>query len=142
MLKPQAFWDASSLVPLCAIQSSTQMALQMERKYRYVVWWATHVEVTSALNRMRRQHEISEATYTQAKLQAEGIKDLWAVVMPSLRIEHDARLLLERYPLGAADALQLAAALSWCEHKPKSKVFLTFDKRLKEAAEATGFNLE
>ncbi len=46
------------------------------------------------------------------------------------------------YPLSAADALQLAAALEWCEGKPRGNVFLTFDRRLREAAELAGFTLE
>jgi hypothetical protein len=46
------------------------------------------------------------------------------------------------HPLRAADAMQLAAALEWCEGKPKGNVFLTFDKRLSEAAGLAGFALE
>jgi predicted nucleic acid-binding protein len=46
------------------------------------------------------------------------------------------------HPLSAADALQLAAALEWCEGKPQGNVFLTFDRRLREAAGLAGFTLE
>jgi len=59
-----------------------------------------------------------------------------------VEIARDARTLLELYPLRAADALQLSAALEWCEGAPKGKVFLTFDKRLGEAAGLAGFTLQ
>jgi len=61
---------------------------------------------------------------------------------PTDKLARGARNLLERYPLRAADALQLAAALEWCEGKPAGNVFLTFDRRLGEAAGLAGFTLE
>jgi len=75
-------------------------------------------------------------------MQADGLAILWSVIAPSAKIGFEARALLERYPLRAADALQLAAALEWCEGKPTGNVFLTFDKRLREAAGLAGFTLE
>ena len=36
--------------------------------------------------------------------------------------------LVERYDLRAADSLQLAAALAWCEDAPRGRVFLTADQ--------------
>jgi predicted nucleic acid-binding protein len=142
VLKPVAFWDASVLVTLCVDQTPTPQAFLFESKYRIAVWWATHVEITSALAHLLRRREITPNEFAQAKLQAEGLANLWQVIEPSARVALDARTLLERYPLRAADALQLAAALQWCEGKPKSRVFLTFDRRLSEAAGLAGFTLE
>jgi hypothetical protein len=45
------------------------------------------------------------------------------------------------YPLRAADALQLAAALIWCNRHPRGKTFISGDERLLEAAEKEGFNV-
>jgi predicted nucleic acid-binding protein len=44
--------------------------------------------------------------------------------------------------LRAADALQLAAALAWCEGHLNGNVFLTLDRRFREAAGLAGFTLE
>lgn len=66
----------------------------------------------------------------------------WLSVGSTGSIATDACSLLELHPLRAADALQLAAALEWCEGKPKGNVFLTFDQRLREAAGLAGFTLE
>jgi predicted nucleic acid-binding protein len=106
------------------------------------VWWATHVEIASALVRLLRRQEITAIDHVHALRQAEGLANLWRVVEPSAKVARNARALLEIYPLRAADALQLAAALEWCEGKPKENVFLTFDQRLREAAGQAGFTLE
>ena len=142
MLRPVAFWDASVLVPLCVSQTPTLRALLFEGKYQMAVWWATHVEVASAMVRLLRRQEITAIVYAEAKLQAEGLANIWRVIAPSAEVSCNARALLELYPLRAADALQLAAALAWCEGKPQGNVFLTFDLRLREAAGQAGFALE
>ena len=142
MSQPYAFWDTSALVSLCTVQLHTAEALGMLDKYRLVIWWATPVEITSALTRLLRSGDIDATVYAQAQRQSEGYANLWSVVAPSAQIALDARILLERYPLRAADALQLAAALAWCGEKPKGKAFLTFDKKLREVASQAGFTLE
>ena len=48
--------------------------------------------------------------------------------------------LVERYDLRAADSLQLAAVLAWCEDAPQERVFLTTDQKLREAALLSGFD--
>jgi hypothetical protein len=47
---------------------------------------------------------------------------------------------VDRYDLRAADALQLAAALNWCEDAPQGRVFLAVDQKLREAAVLSGFD--
>jgi len=42
--------------------------------------------------------------------------------------------LVDRYDLRAADALQLAAVLVWCEDLPQGGMFLTADQKLQKAA--------
>ena len=42
--------------------------------------------------------------------------------------------------LRAADSFQLAAALEWCEDDPQGRIFLTADRRLREAAWSSGFD--
>jgi predicted nucleic acid-binding protein len=50
--------------------------------------------------------------------------------------------LVERYDLRAADSFQLAAALEWCEDAPQGRVFLTTDKKLRDAALLSGFDVK
>jgi predicted nucleic acid-binding protein len=49
--------------------------------------------------------------------------------------------LIKRYDLHAADSLQMAAALQWCEGIPQGRVFLTADGRLRDAARLVGFDV-
>ena len=49
--------------------------------------------------------------------------------------------LLRRHPLRAGDALQLAAALTWAQSRPKGMRFLSLDARLSEAADREGFTV-
>lgn len=142
MLKPAAFWDSSALIPLCVSQPQTTKARLLYERYGIVAWWATQVEMMSGLTRLERMGQITHDRFLLGKQIAMEIVRGWIPVGSNKRIAVDACSLLELYPLRAADALQLAAALESCEGKTKGKVFLTFDKRLREAAELAGFTLE
>jgi len=48
--------------------------------------------------------------------------------------------LVDRFDLRAADSLQLAATLEWCEYAPQDRVFLTADQKLRDAAILAGFD--
>lgn len=62
----------------------------------------------------------------------------WYEIEPSSGLREVAVQLLHLHDLGAADALQLAAALEW-SGRPASGEFLTFDGRLAAAARREGF---
>jgi predicted nucleic acid-binding protein len=141
MTRPFAFWDASAFVPLCVAQQHTQRSYGFLRDYRPVVWWSTPVEITGALVRLRREGALTAGSYSKARQQAEHYADFWRIVAPSNGILDGARSMLERFPLRAADALQLAAAMGWCGGRPQRRLFLTFDEKLGEAAESVGFTL-
>jgi predicted nucleic acid-binding protein len=53
----------------------------------------------------------------------------------------NAERLLQKYPLRAADAHQLGAAAVAAEGRPESLEFVTFDRRLADAARGEGFCL-
>jgi predicted nucleic acid-binding protein len=138
-----AFWDSSILVPLCVNQPPfTKIARVLVSTYTMNVWWGTDVEVVGAFTRLLRFGGLSNSQFLDAKVQAERLASKWFTVQPSDAIKSRARQLLERYPLRAADSLQLAAALEWCEDRPNGQLFLTADRRLSEAAEQVGFTLQ
>jgi predicted nucleic acid-binding protein len=142
MSLPQAFWDSSALIPLCVQQLQTMKTEALFANYGVTVWWSTQVEIVSGLTRLLRMREIDGTEFADGKQVAQAMAMTWIAIKPSANIEREARALLEQYPLRAADALQLAAALEWCEGKPKGEIFLSFDKRLSEAAGLAGFTLE
>jgi predicted nucleic acid-binding protein len=89
-----------------------------------------------------RMGEIGRNEFLAGKQLAQTLSLTWVSINPSAIIAAEACSLLESHPLSAADALQLAAALEWCEGQPTGKVFLTFDRRLRETAKLVGFALE
>jgi predicted nucleic acid-binding protein len=135
-----AFWDASALVPLCVGQSSTPRAIALYKSYEAVVWWATPVEIASALARLVRMKQLESSDWAKCRQLAAGLADAWFVIQPSGALRARATQLLDRYDLRAADALQLAAALEWCADVPRGRVFLAADEKLREAAILSGFD--
>ncbi len=142
MLKAVAFWDSSALIPLCVTEPQTAKARLLYESYGIVAWWATQVEMMSGLTRLDRTGQIDHDRFLFGKRIAQEIARDWLSVGSTGSIAVVACSLLELHPLRAADAMQLAAALEWCEGKPQGNVFLTFDKRLREAAGLVGFTLE
>ena len=61
-----AFWDASALVPLCVRQGLTPQALSLYKTHDAVVWWATPVEIASALARLMRTSQLNPHDWAKA----------------------------------------------------------------------------
>jgi len=135
-----AFWDTSALVPLCVRQRSTHHAIGLYKSYEVVVWWATPVEIASALARLLRMKQLEPGDWSGARKLAKSLADSWSVIQPSDSLRRRAADLVDDYDLRAADSLQLAAALEWCEGEPRDCVFLTLDQKLREAALLSGFD--
>jgi|CZKF01.1.fsa_nt_gi predicted nucleic acid-binding protein len=142
MSLPFAFWDASALIPLCVLQIHTPQARVLYLNYAVVVWWTTPVEIVSGLTRLKRMSEIDQDEFLIGKQRALDLARIWMPIEPTSSIAARACSLLELYPLRAADALQLSAALNACEDKPQSNVFITADQRLADAARQSGFSVE
>jgi len=107
-----------------------------------VVWWATAVEGRSALVRLQREGALSDSAF---RVSCECFSTLFVSakeILPSVNVRESAYLQLERLPLRAADALQLAAALVWCGERPRGRWFVCADRRLAAAAVAAGFDVK
>jgi predicted nucleic acid-binding protein len=139
-VRVSGFWDTSALVPLCVRQSMTPNVVALYKISDIVVWWTTPVEIASALARLVRMRQISPSDCAKARKLAHVLADSWSVIQPSDALRARAVQLVDRYDLRAADSLQLAAALEWCEEVPQGRAFLTIDERLRTAALLTGFD--
>ena len=134
------FWDTSALIPLCVRQSMTPRAIALYENHDVIVWWGTPVEIASALARLVRMRQIDTSDRAKARELANNLAESWSVIQPSDSLRNRATRLVELYDLRAADALQLAAALDWCENVPQNRIFLTTDRRLQQAALLSGFD--
>ena len=90
--------------------------------------------------RLGRMKQLDSSDWARARQLAAALADAWFVIQPSAGLRAKATQLVDRHDLRAADALQLAAALEWCQDAPQSRVFLTADQKLREAAILTGFD--
>jgi predicted nucleic acid-binding protein len=135
-----AFWDASALVPLCVRQGITPRAIALYKLHDTGAWWATPVEIVSALAWLVRMKQLDSSDWTKARKLAKRLADSWSVIQPSDALRGKSMQIVDRYDLRAADSFQLATALEWCENAPPGRVFLTTDQKLGEAALLSGFD--
>lgn len=134
------FWDTSTVVPLIVEEPmSGPMKALLRGDSEIAVWWATWVECVSAMSRKSRESgdEAVERSREKLRMLAEG----WVEIQPTPRLRSLAGRLLAVHPLRAADALQLAAALRWCQGEPEGREFVSLDERLREAAKKEGFSV-
>ncbi len=136
------FWDASAIIPLCVDEEQTQIVRDLAQKDgAFIVWWGSIVESYSAFARLRRDRSLSPDDEGEVLTVLSELADAWTEIEPSDDIREITRRLLRNYPLRAADSLQLAAAIVWCDKTPKGHHFVCLDKRLREAAVREGFTV-
>jgi predicted nucleic acid-binding protein len=134
-----AFWDSSALVPLCIQESTSRQVRSHLRRFAPVVWWASPVEVQSAVARLHRSGAVNDMEKQGALSRLALLRRAWREILPDDSVRELASRLLDVYTLRASDSLQLAAALTWCQQRPAQRRFICGDALLCEAAEAAGF---
>ncbi len=136
------FWDSSAVVGLC-LQEPHTPALQVLSGMdpALAVWWATLTECLSGLERGLRMGKLDGEALSQGRVLLKAMAEDWFQVSPHEGIRRQAEQLIQRYPLSAADAFQLAAALKWCGRDPQGAGFVCLDRRLREAATKEGFQI-
>lgn len=136
------FWDSSALVPLLVSElRSEELAPLLEADRGAVAWWGSPVECASALHRRHREGGLTRAELETALRRLRGLTPALAYILPVDEVRTRASGLLALHALRAADALQLAAALTWAEGLPKGEPFVCLDQRLREAARLQGFTV-
>lgn len=108
---------------------------------RIVAWWGSPVEARSAVSRLSRDGFLTPRQVQSSLGRLEIIREQWREVQPTDRLRSIAEQLPDTYRLRALDAFQLAAALLWCNEKPKNRLFVCLDEKLSEAARLAGFTL-
>ncbi len=134
------YWDSSALLPLVVKEAATaQVQALLAQDGDVLTWWGSRVEAHSALARLARDGQLAPAAHQAAIARLESFAASWNEVVPSDAIRDQAARLLRLHPLRTGDALQLAAAVVACEHRPGTLPLVTLDGRLREAAVREGF---
>ena len=136
------FWDSSALLPLFSRETSSGVVSNVLREDgEVVVWWGTWLECSVAISRLRRENKLNETGEEEARAALDRLARNWVERRP----DHDTRLLAmlvsKYHPLKAADALQMAAVLRWCEGETRGTGFVCLDDRLRQAAKDEGFDV-
>jgi predicted nucleic acid-binding protein len=136
------FWDASAVVPLLVMETSSRHLQSLAAKESaMLVWWGSKVECVSALARRERDGALDARVMAIALRRLQQLADAWHEIDPSDAIRETAERFLRVHPLRAADALQLAAAFAAAERRPASLEIVTLDDRLADAARKEGFGV-
>lgn len=135
-----AFWDSSSIVPVCVEQEASIRAKKLTVSFGMVVWWLAPVEVRGGIARLVRMGRITANEQVQGLVMLEVLRSDWREVLPTAALRDRAEGFVDRFPLRAADSLQLAAAWLWCQGHPRERPFISGDVQLLEAARQLGFN--
>ena len=136
------FWDSSALVSALLTEArSDAMIDAFDRDPVPAIWWTTPVECRSAVVRAVRDKRASRDETSDAMDRLREARAQAREILPAETVRTRAIRLLAQHPLRTADALQLAAALIWCEEEPSGETFVSLDRRLREAAHREGFTL-
>jgi predicted nucleic acid-binding protein len=136
------FWDSSALVPLLFPEDrSSELTALLADDKEPTIWWTTPLECQSAIQRRHRESPIPQPAMVTATARLRAIVELVDTVSPTDDVRRRAARLVAVHPLRAADALQLAASLIWCEEQPHGERFVSLDTRLRDAARREGFDV-
>ena len=106
-----------------------------------VVWWGTWIECSVAISRLGREDKLTEAGEEESRAALDELSTDWLETEPAKGLRLLAMLVSKAHPLKAADCLQLAAALRWCEGNTANTNFVCLDNRLRRAAKVEGFQM-
>lgn len=131
------FWDTSALIPLLADEPQTDAVRAIaESDPKLAVSFITAVEVDSALWR-KAKRSADEIARQRSHRRLAALEADWLVIASFDDVLHEARRIVRRRGLRAADALQLASAMLL---RPTGvTTFVTLDHDLAAAARAEGF---
>ncbi len=133
------FWDSSAILPLLVDErASASVVAVYEQDPRQIVWCLTEVEAASALARREREGNEPEDV-NRARSTLRTLVERWEEVTSLQSVRTRALRLLGTHGLRAGDALQLAAALVFCDERTESLPFVCLDDRLSDAARKERF---
>jgi len=134
------FWDSSAILPLLVQESNSETTRALlNLQPDMAIWWATPVECMSALARKEREGRLELSQMIAAEKNLDLIVRNSVSIDATDRVRLLARKLLRRYPLRAADSLQLAAACVLAGDTTGDYGFVCNDERLVLAASKEGF---
>ena len=134
------YWESSALASLLVEEAASESRRSVLRQDGGVVtWWGSPVECASTLNRLHREGALDDRGLVLSLERLRTLAAGWVEIRPLDRVRRRAVRLLRVHPLRAADALQLAAALTAAAEEPADLDIVSSGDRLSTAARREGF---
>ena len=133
-----AFFDTSALVKHYHIERGSSIVNELMENYVVAISELAILEMTSALNRRFLSGELTKRKLEWVLERFYSDLENYVVVTISSETVSLATSLVLKHGLKTLDSLQLASAL---RIKDEVSIFVTFDERLKNAAEKEGFTV-
>jgi predicted nucleic acid-binding protein len=126
-------------MPLLIREGNSERCLSLfQSDAQIAFWWGSPTEIVSAISRLEREGELTLVEGARRRIDAADLLQEAIEVVPTEEVRTTASQLLRLHPLRAADALQLAAALTLYAHRVSELQFVCLDQRLRDAAMAEG----
>ena len=136
------YLDTSALIKLYVEEEGDERVVEAAEGAadgRIVILVLTPLEARSAIRRREREGDIAAADVDRVLRQIEDDCSTLFLTQPlSSPVMEEAARLIDRHPLRAYDALQLAGCLVVGENMPEPVTFVCADARLCEAAANEG----
>ena len=136
------YLDTSALIKLYIEEKGTERIARIVEEAddgRLVILHLTPIEARSAIRRREREGDIATADADRVLREIEDDASSLFLMQPSTSaVMEEAARLIDRHPLRAYDALQLAGCLVVRQGMPGPITFVCADARLCEAADGEG----
>ena len=136
------YLDTSVLLKLYIAEEGTERVASIAEDAadgRIVILDLAPIEARSAIRRREREGDIAGADADRVLRRIEDdVSSLFLVQPSTSAVMEEAARLIDRHPLRAYDALQLAGCLVVCRGMTESVTFVCADARLCEAAANEG----
>ena len=136
------YLDTSALIKLYVEEEGTAQVVEATQDAadgRVIIVDLTPLEARSAIRRREREGDISAADADRVLRQIENDCSMSFLMQPSTSaVMEEAARLIDRHPLRAYDALQLAGCLVVRDGMPGPVTFVCADARLCDAARHEG----
>ncbi|MFB3115402.1 MAG: type II toxin-antitoxin system VapC family toxin [Nitrospirales bacterium] len=129
------YFDTSALIKIFVLEKGSEQALRLAQDHFPPATAAiAYAEIYSGFNRRKREGYVSAKQYTKLSQQFEEHWTTFTRIELIGEVLALARVLLERHPLRAMDAIHLASAMSLQKGIQEPLQFAAADNRLLEAA--------
>jgi predicted nucleic acid-binding protein len=139
------FWDSSALLALAVREpgsgDSGKIEPLLQRDPDVAFWWGAPLECGEALLAAQRRERISPTDLQKARDVIDHLRARAFEIQPTEELRARALRILSVHPLGAAAALELAAALIWCRERTHGAAFVSLHSPLRLAAAMEGFRV-